>query len=92
MRTRTSAKEKFLDVLGQIARKHKNSFSQVFSQYISQDKNQLRDPISIPNTSYWAENNISTPQKAIVLFKILDKFSYSDSDIVQYLKYITYND
>lgn len=86
MQIKTSAKEKFLHVLRKVYQKHKD----ISHKYISKDKSNFRDPAYILNTPYWAENNISTPQKAIALFEVLDRLKYSDNEIVQYLKFVIY--
>ncbi len=75
-------------IFGKISQKHEN----IAYKYISNNKEDFPDPACIQYTHYWAENNISTPQKAIALFRVLDRLKYSDNEIVQYSIFVVYKE
>jgi negative regulator of replication initiation len=87
-----SAKEKFLFVLGEVYREKKSLFHNAFSvKEIFENKEEVpREPSQVPGSPHWAETNISTPQKAAVLFRVLDFFEYSEHEMVEALRLVIY--
>jgi negative regulator of replication initiation len=91
--SRLSVKDKVIFWLGEIYRNDKASFDKVLSiDGVYRSKSDVRrEPAQIPGSPYWVETNISTPQKAIVLFKVLDALGFDAVSIVEVLKSVVYD-
>lgn len=87
-----SGKDKVLHVLGEVYRQHHASFHKALpiKGIAAAQADAGRDPAPIPGSEYWLETNLSTPQKAKVLLRLLDRLGYSDRDIVDALCLVLY--
>ena len=92
-----SAKGKYLTILSAIYKDKEADFDVVIqsphpieASYISTSKAVFREPGPVHGSPYWAETNLSTPQKAIVAFRMLDKLQYDNNQIVQIIRMILY--
>ena len=85
-----SVKDKFILLLGEIYKNNKTSFEKALRiKGIYKSKSDVpREAAQILGAPYWVETNISTPQKAIVLFKVLDELEYDERSIVEALRYL----
>ncbi len=90
--------KRILSVLSQIYRDNKDKFEdaikhiyQIDNQYISKKKTDKRKPIEIPDTPLWFENNLSIPQRVIIVFKVMEKLEYTNDEIVKTLRELTLN-
>ncbi len=88
--------KRILQELSQLYCSNKNIFKAAIediygpeNQYISNKKKYMRKPVIIPNSPFWFENNLSLPQRVIIVFKLLDKLKYSNDEIVENLRTLT---